>query len=246
MKLASLQAEFGRWLRAECPDAAAQLGRGPGLDIYLNNYRSQLIHALESGYPQLRRWLGDAAFFSAAARHIETAPPHSWTLDAYGADFAQTIAALYPDDPTAVDLAQIEWGLAAAFTTPDAVPVAAAALGGVDWERARFRFVPSMTLLRVTTNAAALWQALAAGAAPPPAAALTQPATVLFWRRGFHPSFRSAERAEAEALQQLLAGTCFGALCDALAAVEGAEQGATIAGSWLGGWLRDGLIAEIF
>lgn len=245
MRLATLQADFGRWLQAECPDAATRLGGGPGLDVYLNNYRSQLVAALESGFPQLQRWLGDSAFRAAAAQHIEAAPPSAWTLDAYGEDFPATIAARYPDDPECAELASIEWALAAAFTTPDIAPLSAESLGAVDWETARFAFVPNLALLPVTTNAAALWQSLVAEADPPAAQRLPAPAAVLLWRDGFNPSFRTIEQAEAEAIRQLEAGMPFGALCAALADAHGEMDGAAIAGGWLGGWLRDGLVAAI-
>lgn len=245
MTLAALQADFGRWLRSECTDAAARLGSGPGLDIYLNNYRSQLVSALEGSFPQLRRWLGETAFLAAAAHHIEMSPPQSWTLDAYGADFATTLATLFPTDPECAELAHIEWGLAAAFTLADVEPVAADTLGLVNWETARIRFVPGLRTIPVSTNAAALWQALAGEISPPPVERIPHSAVILLWRQAFHPTFRSVEQAEADAIRKLRVGVRFGALCDALAAIHGADDGSAIAGGWLGGWLRDGLIAGI-
>lgn len=245
MTLAAMQADFGRWLQAECPDAAARLGGGPGLAIYLNNYRSQLVTALQTGFPQLRRWLGDTAFLAAAARHVDAAPPSAWTLDAYGADFAATIAALHPDAPECAELAHIEWALAATFTVADAAPLARESLATVAWDTARFVFLPGLTLLPVTTNAAALWQSLASETAPPAARCLAVPGVVLLWRAGFNPSFRTIDQAEAEALGALRAGTSFGALCAALADAHGDSAGAALAGTWLGAWLRDGLITAI-
>ena len=245
MRLAALQADFGRWLQAECPDAATRLGGGAGLDVYLNNYRSQLVAALESGFPQLQRWLGETAFLAAAARHIEASPPSAWTLDAYGEDFSATIAALYPDDPECAELARIEWALAAAFTTPDVAPVAVEALDTVEWDTTRFAFVPNLAMLPVTTNAAALWQALVDDTVPPAAQHLPAPGAVLLWRDGFNPSFRTIEQAEATAILQLEAGMPFGALCAALAEEHGEAASAAIVGGWLGAWLRDGLLAAL-
>lgn len=245
MMLAALQADFGRWLQAECPDAATRLGSGPGLDVYLNNYRSQLVAALESSFPQLQRWLGETAFLAAAAQHIETTPPSAWTLDAYGEDFPATIAALYPNDPECAELASIEWGLAAAFTTPDRALLSAKSLGAVEWETARFAFVPNLAMLPVTTNAAALWQSLVDGTVPPAAQRLPAPGAVLLWRDGFNPSFRTIEQAEATAILDLEAGMQFGALCATLAEERGEAASAAIVGGWLGAWLRDGLIAVL-
>lgn len=245
MTLATLQAAFGRWLREECPDAAARLGGGPGLDVYLNNYRSQLIAALEAGFPQLRRYLGETAFLAAAAHHIEASPPRAWTLDAYGGDFAQTIAALHGEDPAASDLAALEWALAQAFVADDAAPVAIEALGAVDWESARFRFVPSLMLLPIASNAGDIWQALVDAVAPPATCRTPAPAHLLLWRRGFQPQFRTAAPGEADAIALLRGGASFGDLCAGLGARHGAERGATLAGGWLGSWLREGLIADI-
>jgi len=245
MRLAALQADFGRWLQAECPDAATRLGGGAGLDVYLNNYRSQLVAALESSFPQLQRWLGETAFLAAAAQHIDASPPSAWTLDAYGEDFPDTIAALYPDDPECAELARIEWALAAAFTTPDIAPLSVESLGAVDWETARFAFVPNLAMLPVTTNAAALWQSLVDGTVPPAAERLPAPGAVLLWRDGFHPSFRTIEQGEAKAILQLEAGMRFGTLCAALAEEHGEAASAAIVGGWLGAWLRDGLLAAL-
>ncbi|MET3709341.1 hypothetical protein ABIC65_000021 [Sphingomonas trueperi] len=245
MRLAALQADFGRWLQAECPDAATRLGGGAGLDVYLNNYRSQLVAALESSFPRLQRWLGETAFLAAAARHIEASPPSAWTLDAYGEDFPATIAALYPDDPECAELARIEWALAAAFTTTDVAALSVEALGTVEWETARFAFLPTLAMLPVTTNAAALWQSLVDGTVPPAAQRLPAPGAVLLWRDGFNPSFRTIEQAEATAILQLEAGMPFGALCAALADEHGEAGSAAIVGGWLGAWLRDGLLAAL-
>ncbi|PVX29989.1 HvfC/BufC N-terminal domain-containing protein [Sphingomonas pokkalii] len=245
MMLAAFQADFGRWLQAECTDAATRLGGGAGLDVYLNNYRSQLVAALESGFPQLQRWLGEAAFLAAAARHIEASPPSAWTLDVYGEDFPATIAALYPEDPECAELARIEWALAAAFTTPDLAPLSAESLGAVAWETARFAFLPTLAILPVTTNAAALWQSLVDGSVPPAAQRLPAPGAVLLWRDGFNPSFRTIEQGEAEAILQLEAGMPFGALCAALADEHGEAASAAIVGGWLGAWFRDGIIVAV-
>src|SRR6188472_3757343 len=101
MNLLALQRNFRAWLTSEASDVAAQFGERAraGLGVYLNNYRAQLLACLSASYPILRAWIGDSAFEGAAASHIDSVPPHSWTLDAYGLDFAETLQARYPDDP---------------------------------------------------------------------------------------------------------------------------------------------------
>lgn len=245
MKLSTLQEAFRHWLHAERADAAAQLGGGPGLNVYLNNYRSQLIAALENSFPQLQRWLGDTAFLAAAARHVEASPPRSWTLDAYGEDFPETIAALYPDNPECAELARLEWALATTFTMPDVAAFSAEALGTIDWESARIAFVPTLALLPVTTDVAALWRSLATGITPSAVQRSSGTGAVLLWRSGFNPSFRAIEQAEAAAIAKLDAGTPFGRLCARLADEDGEAAAIATVGAWLGDWLRDGLITAI-
>ena len=81
MSLLALQRDFRGWLTAESPEAATRLGDGPGLAVYLNTYRAQLMACLAESYPILHAWLGDAAFEGACATHIDDTPPHGWTLD---------------------------------------------------------------------------------------------------------------------------------------------------------------------
>jgi len=239
MSLLGLQQSFCAWLTSEAEDVAAQLGEQarPGLGVYLNNYRAQLLACLSASYPVLRAWLGDAAFESAAARHIDSVQPHAWTLDAYGLDFADTLEGLYPADPEVPELARLERDLAASFVGRDAASVVPDDLAGVDWDTATFSFVPTLTLLRVTTNVAAIWSAITRDETPPSAAHLPEPASLLVWRRDLTPRFRTVTTEEAEALRRAREGETFASLCAAL----GAQTG----GSFLGQWLSDGLIAYI-
>jgi hypothetical protein len=164
MSLLALQQDFQRWLTTEAVDAGARIGAGaePGLSVYLNNYRSSLMGCLVESFGTTRAWLGDEAFEAAAARHIDRQPPHSWTLDAYALDFPRSLAIRYPDDPEIADLARLECALGVAFVGPDADAIDPATLADIDWDTAVLRFVPTLALLDVTTNAAALWSAIEA------------------------------------------------------------------------------------
>ena len=110
MSLLALQRDFRLWLTEESAEAADRVGAAamPGLQIYRNNYRAQLMACMEDSFPQLRAWLGDDAFRAAAAVHIDRTPPHRWTLDAYPVDLPATLADLHPDDPEIAELARLE------------------------------------------------------------------------------------------------------------------------------------------
>jgi hypothetical protein len=247
MRLLALQQNFETWLKSESAEVAAHFGERarPGLAVYLNNYRSRLVSCLSASFPILRAWIGDTAFEAAAARHIDSAPPHAWTLDAYGVDFSETLRALYPADPEIAELACLECELGAAFVGPDVARIDPAAVTDIDWDAAIIHLVPTFRLLPVTTNVAAIWSAISGHETPPPAARLAEPVCLAIWRDDFAPRFRTLTVEEATFIGQVREGRTFGAICAALVERLGQERGATIAGSLLGQWLSDRMIAQI-
>lgn len=247
MNLHTLQSNFRNWLVHEGPEISSQLDAdaGPGLGVYLNTYRAQLMACLAETFSAVHAWLGDTAFEAAAATHIDRVPPDNWTLDAYARDFPDTLQLLYAHDPEVAELARLEKALAAAFTGPDSATVALTALDGIDWERALLRLVPTLTLLPSTTNAAAIWSALAEEAAPPAAQKLQFPTQLAVWRVEYVPRYRTLDPLEAQALELIAQGLRFGQLCARLSAQIGEQAGTALAGAWLGQWLQEGIIAGI-
>lgn len=242
MSLVELQQRFCAWLVEPDEDRAAQiaapLGVGPGLVVYQNNYRVALVDALREIHPRAAAWLGDAAFEAAAARYIDAHPPSSWTIDAYGERFPDSLRGA---DPAAADLAAIDRAIGEAFVAADALPAEAAALAEVDWDSAVIRLVPSLVVLAIGTNADALWLALASNETVPDAA--QSPGTVLVWRQGFEPVMRRADAVEALVLRRSLAGVRFAGICEELAVGRDEAAAVTLAGTVLGRWLGEGLVA---
>jgi Putative DNA-binding domain len=247
MTLTGLQQDFRSWLTLEATDAAARLGdrASPGLAVYLNNYRGQLMACLAESFVTVRAWLGDAAFDGAAATHVDRRPPHSWTLDAYALEFPDTIEVLYPDDPEVGDLARLERSLGLAFVGRDAESLDLATLAQVDWSTTLLRLVPTFSLLPVTTNAAAIWSAIKAEQTPPAAATLEVPAVIAIWRKEDAPTFRTLDSAEAGAIFMVSESRTFGDVCASIANEVGEEEGPRVAGSLLGRWISDGMIDGI-
>lgn len=247
MSLAMLQRDFRSWLVNGSDVAAARIGPAaqPGLLVYQNNYRSQLVDCLEDAFFRVKLWLGDTDFLAATVAHIDRVPPSAWTLDAYPRHFPETLTALYPDDPEVAELAWLDQALAEAFAGRDASPLAPEALGDVDWDRATLHLAPTIGIATVKTNAAAIWSALSAGETPPAAARLADPATLLVWRHGFTPCFRTIDRDEHVALRQILAEPCFAMLCTALIGHLGEAEGIASAGACLAQWLDDGLLVGV-
>jgi hypothetical protein len=247
MRLIDLQRDMRRWLVQEDARAAGRIGShaAPGLRVYQHNYRAQLAACLEESFAQTRAWIGREAFHQAIVAHVDRVPPSSWTLDAYPRDFPATLGMLHPDDPEIAELAWLELALGEAFVAPDAVALGAGDVAEVDWDRATLHITPTLDLADLTTNAPAIWSALAADETPPAVEFLPEPGAMLVWRDGQVSRFRAIDQYERQALLSVRAGLPFADLCSAMVETFGEEQGIARAGQMLGQWLGDGMIVGI-
>lgn len=244
MKLRDLQRDFRLWLLTGSADAAARLpgAHSAGLAVYQNNYRAQLVGCLRASYPLLHLRMGEDAFLHAAVRHVNTYPPHDWTLDAYARDFGATLKTLFPDNPDLHELAWIELALGSAFVAPDAAPVTPDQLASLDWDHAQLELAPSLRIAPVLTNAAEVWQALSAGAPAPESVMLAAPGTLVVWRKAYVSCLRAADTHEGAALGALRENGSFAAMCTLLAERLGEDAGIEHAGALLADWIGAGLV----
>lgn len=242
-----MQRDMRAWLACEDTSAADRLGAAAasGLRVYQNNYRAQLVACLEESFAQTHAWIGGEAFHEAVIAHIDRLPPSSWTLDAYPLDFPATLAIRYPDDAEVAELAWIDCALGEAFVGFDAVTVTTDDLGGIDWDRATLHFTPTMNLADLTTNATAIWSALANGEMPPALEPLPETGAILVWRQGLTARFRAIDRHERDALNLARTGLPFADFCAMMVDAHGEEAGVARAGGLLGQWLGDGMIVRI-
>ena len=246
MNLAELQHTFSNWLVNASDESAQLLGNHTaGLAVYQNNYRAQLVGCLEQAFPNLRRWVGEEAFLAASITHIDSHPPHAWTLDAYPEGFYATLKDVFPHNPDVHELAWIESALNEAFVASDAQPLATQTLAELDWETAVLRLTPSLRCHGLTTNAEAIWSALWQEMAAPEAVMLEQAGGLLVWRRQFTSRLRQVDALELEALQQVHADGSFSGLCELLVERLGEEAGVMQAGEYLATWLGSELIVGV-
>ncbi|ARR52514.1 DUF2063 domain-containing protein [Rhizorhabdus wittichii DC-6] len=247
MSLLAMQRDFRAWLSESSDDAALRIGEAarPGLDVYHDNYRAALANCLAEVFERVLLWIGEERFRSTAAAHIDVTPPHAWTLDAYAGDFPETLDLLFRDDPEIAELGWLDLALSETFVGPDAVPVDPGVLGEVDWDRAVLRLSPTLATHVFRSNAAAIWSALSAGEVPPAAALLPEPVTILLWRKGLTPCFRTAEPGEGQAIALARSGADFNAICAAMIERLGEQEGIAAAGGFLGRWIGDGLVVGI-
>lgn len=189
--------------------------------------------------------MGEEAFRVAAMTHIDSHPPRAWTLDAYGHDFSETLAALRPDNPDVHELAWIECALSEAFVASDAEPLPLETLSAIDWDSARLRLAPSFMSHVATTNAERIWLALKEGETPPEGEMLEEPAGLIVWRRRFSPYLKQVDALEREALLHLHANGSFAALCAMLVERLGETDGVSRGGAMLADWLHSELVIGI-
>lgn len=247
MNLIDIQRGLRAWLVSSATGTQAHLGASAaaGLTVYQNNYRTQLVGCLQTSFPQLRAWLGDELFLKAAIAHIDSHPPHAWTLDAYGVDFGDTLKSIFPHNPDVHELAWIEWALSESFVAADAPHVSGETWHEVDWDRARLTLSPSLRQCPMSTNANDIWSALEDGVAAPESEMLEVPGGLIVWRSGFTCRIRSIDSVEHAALLSLRDDARFGALCDAMVEHLGEEAGIAKAGAFLADWIAGGIVVGV-
>ncbi|MFJ3007464.1 putative DNA-binding domain-containing protein [Pseudomonas fluorescens] len=247
MTLAQWQRDFRAWLIDAPDDCATRLGGGSkaGLDVYQNNYRAQLVGCLEEAFPRVRSWIGDELFHNAVITHIDTHPPHDWTLDAYPRGFGKTLAVMFPKNPDLHELAWIESAVSEVFVAADSSPLAIEALSTVDWDTAHLCLTPSLMTRVLTTNAESIWSALWEEAPVPEGSMLPEPCGLIVWRRQVTSRLKQVDALELEALLHLKEHGSFATLCDLLVERLGEEQGISKSGELLASWLASELITGI-
>ncbi|MXO91790.1 HvfC/BufC N-terminal domain-containing protein [Pontixanthobacter aquaemixtae] len=227
-----------------------------GMDIYRNAYRARLVDALRDTYNRTAKWVGEDAYRQAAAHHIITRPPNSWTLDHAADGFPDTLRELFRSNPEVAELGWLEWAMHQAFVAADAEPLDAAGLGEIaagfaeeDWANMRLTFLPGTDQLPIAHDIGVLWRALGEdsreedGESPDFSAA--EPLHCVVWREGIKPVFMQVKDAEGRALQMMRDGATYGGMCEALIEMLGEEDAVARAGAMLGRWLHNGLIASV-
>ena len=258
MRLADIQTAFMAQVLDD--DAPAPTGwderQARGMNVYRNNYRASLVDALIETYERTARWVGEDAFRRAAAHHVITRPPSSWTLDHAGAGFDETCAQLFANDREVEELAWLEWAMFLVFSAPDTAPLAAADFaeatadfGDIEWTELRLEFQPGSRARCVDHDLKALWTALGEEEPARTDFSLESPKGCIVWREGERPTFLMVDAEEARAFDAMARGMAYGDCCMMLAgddpSPEEAQDAAMRAGAMLGRWLNEGLVLAL-
>ncbi len=226
---------------ADVPSAVGAAMRR--LSVYHHAYRARLLDTLRDTYGHTLRMLGDEVFDALALAYIEANPSERGNLRWYGQTWPE---ALQVED--VAELARLDWALREAFDGPDDAVLALSDLQQLPpeaWSVVRLRPHATVRCLRLAHNTLARWHALDEERQVPAAEALPEPGCLLVWRRGERPHFRSMAAPEAWAVQQLVAGATWDAVCEGLAETWPDDDVATLAAQCLRRWLDEGVLAKV-
>ncbi len=225
-------------------DAALRLG------VYVAAYRLRLIEALETDFPALRAVLGLDRFEPLCRTYIDAHPSDHYSLRYFGRHLARFVAQTAPwsDEPHLAELARFEWALVDAFDAADSSVATAEDMAGIapeQWPKLAFAPHASVQRLDLEWNAPSLWQANDREQPLPAPTRAPHPLGWVIWRQGLQNYFRELDAAEAFALDAMLRGESFAAICEGLTEWIDAQNVALHAAGLLKLWLTDGLIREI-
>lgn len=215
---------------------------GKRFDVYRNNVAVSLVEALQSGFPVVKKLVGDEFFTAMAGIYWRAHPPKSPVLTLYGDDFAEFLAGFPPaaSVPYLPDIARLEYALRLSYHAADTDPVDPTTLTDLSAEHLMqlvFRFAPAVCVIASRWPIFGIWQANTMANAP---AAGTEPETVLITRPEFDPIPTPLSAGEAAFITALLSGALLGEAAEA-----GAAKTDFVLSDFLGLLLTQGAITSL-
>ncbi|CAN7180928.1 DNA-binding domain-containing protein [Acidovorax delafieldii] len=244
LPLAAVQRHFAdQVLAGALPQATPDDPVTGRLPIYHHAYRARLAEVLADTYAKTFLYMGSDSFDVHARAFAVAHPPQTRSLNRYGEGLVEALRVQYPDNPELHELAQLDWDLRTRFDSAD-VPTleTAAAQASVTWTTRPGVLHPSALLRTITTNVVGVWKAIHTDDDVPEAVALSAPATLLVWRKGHQPHFRTLDTAESAWVQAMHAGASVHDACAALLGSGLWKGDPTVLGGWLAQLLDDGLV----
>jgi len=221
------------------------------LDVYANMYFFRILEVLRADYPKLAAVVGAEPFHDLATDYLQSHPSRHPSLRFVGAALPGFLArhALGATRPWLAELAALEWARVDVFDRADAEVLSHAALSALEPEAfaaLALASVPACALVPAAWTVEDVWRAIEGGLEPAAPTMADPRHAILVWRRGVTVHHRTVGARERRALESLLPGTTFGALCAALGdELDSAETAARLAADFLGRWLADDLLARL-
>jgi hypothetical protein len=222
---------------AETPE----LDRVARVGIYAEAYFWRLHGVLVDHFGLVASLLGPARFQNLVTDYVLACPSVDPDIRRYGERFAGFLAERREIAGIA-DVAAIEWAMVRALDAPDEPAATREHLRAVpmtDWPALELRAVATASVHRCALPFTRLWHAhVSTSSVAEPLQPLDPSIHVLVWRADLEVMQRELAAEEARAIEALVAGTGFDALC------ERVGEPATVV-AWLERWLADGLVAAL-
>jgi hypothetical protein len=134
------------------------------LSIYYDAYRLRLLDALDSNYPVLHAWLGDAEFEKLGLAYLQTHPSAHFSIRYFGHRLSEFLGdEEFRDRPYLAEMAVFEWSISQAFDSADGTVKQLEDMGAVPpetWPGMHLRFHPSVQRLDLVWNVPIIWKAI--------------------------------------------------------------------------------------
>ncbi|GGE59983.1 HvfC/BufC N-terminal domain-containing protein [Actibacterium pelagium] len=190
-------------------------------DVYRNNVVSSLLEALRTGFPVLRKLLGDEFFDAMGGLYVRSYPPTSPLMMHFGAEMPAFLAGFPPVGhlPYLPDIARLELALRSSYHAADATPADPSAMATMTPDRLmtlRLSLAPSLRVVTSDHPIVAIWRANMDLKAPKP---VVKPEDALITRPEFDPRVDLLPAGGALFIAALQAGETLG---EAITAAEAA------------------------
>jgi hypothetical protein len=212
--------------------------------VYQRAYFSRLVECLRDDYPAVAQALGADEFEALCVEFVETHPPASASLNAYGAPFADFCSAWpVPHADFASELARLEWAVVECIHADAERCLDARELGALSeqqWALARLIPSPAARLLATCYPVHAHYRAFLDGDAPERPA--PEASTIAVSRRGDRVWRFGVDQRWAELLRRLMSGE---PLASALGSLPADASAAAELERALSEWVACGLFAGV-
>ncbi|WP_198264875.1 DNA-binding domain-containing protein [sulfur-oxidizing endosymbiont of Gigantopelta aegis] len=221
------------------------------LAIYANAYRFRLVEALEENFPALNTLLGDEAFFQLGTAYLEANPSRHYSLRYFGhqmSDFL-TYSPDYQAQTILSEMAEFEWLLRDVFDAADSKLMTLDDLQQFEpqlWPQIKFIFHPSLKRIDLTHNVPQLWQVIDKEEPKIDIEKNDYPIAWCLWRnKDLLSLYRSMDVDEAWAMDAMMSGADFSAVCSGICEWVDEQNAALRAVGFMQNWINDGFIKEI-
>jgi hypothetical protein len=209
------------------PDGLGDAHGGPAgkrFDVYRNNVAVSLTQALETGFPILRKLVGDDFFKAMAGVFLRAHPPEHPRLQLYGQRLPGFLASFEPVAhlPYLPDIAKLELGLRQSYHAADVTPLSMEGLDPNEVLALKPRVAPATLVVQSRYPIYAIWRANSDPDAPKPTGGGQD---VIITRPGFDPVPHLLPIGGV-AFARLLKGRM--SVAEAMAATQAAEPKANI------------------